>query len=116
MHDRQCAGRSEVTLSLVEARETGAPPGATPLHWRLLTTLPARTAAEAAEAVRPYRLRWRIEQTFRQSRLAELDRGSARRLELLLQAAGTKNHAARMGPSPGNRYRHLSCIAKWINV
>ena len=31
----------------------------------LLTTLPATTEAEAAEAVRLYRLRWRIEQTFR---------------------------------------------------
>jgi Transposase DDE domain len=65
MNDRQCAGRSEVTLTLVEARETGAPPGATPLHWRLLTTLPAQTATAATEAVGLYRLRWRIEQTFR---------------------------------------------------
>ena len=52
-------------LTLVEAREIGAPPGATPLHWRLMTTLPGQTVAEAAEVVRLYRLRWRIEQTFR---------------------------------------------------
>ncbi len=65
MHDRAYAGPSEVRLTLVEAREIGAPPGVTPLHWRLLTTLPAQTAAEAADVVRLYRLRWRIEQTFR---------------------------------------------------
>jgi hypothetical protein len=52
-------------LILVEAVETNPPEGAAPLHWRLLTTLPARCAAEAAEIVRLYRLRWRIEQTFR---------------------------------------------------
>jgi hypothetical protein len=65
MHDRACAGPAEAMLTLVEAREIGAPPGATPLHWRLMTTLPGQTVAEAAEVVRLYRLRWRIEQTFR---------------------------------------------------
>lgn len=50
---------------LVEAVEEAPPPGVTPLHWRLLTTLPAGTEAEAAEAVRLYRLRWRIERTWR---------------------------------------------------
>jgi len=64
-HDRVGSGPSEVMLTLVEAREIGAPPGVAPLHWRLLTTLPARTVAEASEVVRLYRLRWRIEQTFR---------------------------------------------------
>lgn len=52
-------------VTLVEAVETAPPSGATPLHWRLLTTLPATCEAEAAEIVRLYRLRWRIEQTFR---------------------------------------------------
>lgn len=52
-------------VSVVEAIERAPPPGKTPLHWRLLTTLPATTEAEAAEIVRLYRLRWRIEQTFR---------------------------------------------------
>jgi len=35
------------------------------VHWRLLTTLPATTKADAEEVVRLYRLRWRIEQVFR---------------------------------------------------
>lgn len=52
-------------VALVEAVEEHPPPGAAPLRWRLLTTLPVRTEAEAAEAVRLYRLRWRIEQTWR---------------------------------------------------
>ena len=54
-----------VALTLVEVEEVGAPPGTTPLHWRLLSTLPAKDADGAREIVRFYRLRWRIEQTFR---------------------------------------------------
>jgi hypothetical protein len=54
-----------VAVTLVEAAEVDPPGGATPLHWRLLTTLPAGDLAEAADIVRLYRLRWRIEQTFR---------------------------------------------------
>jgi hypothetical protein len=56
-------GHVEVTL--VEALEADPPAGAAPLHWRLLTTLAAASEAAAAEVVRLYRLRWRIEQTFR---------------------------------------------------
>lgn len=52
-------------LTLVEAQERHAPAGVQPLHWRLLTTLPGTDAAAACEAVRLYRLRWRIEQCFR---------------------------------------------------
>jgi hypothetical protein len=55
----------QLALTLVEAVEENPPTGAKPIHWRLLTTLPARTAAEACEVVALYRLRWRIEQTFR---------------------------------------------------
>ncbi len=54
-----------LTLTLVEAVEAHPPEGEAALHWRLLTTLPAQTEAEAADIVRLYRLRWRIEQTFR---------------------------------------------------
>lgn len=54
-----------VELGLVEAREVDAPAGKAPLLWRLLTTLPVSTAAQAQEVVQLYRLRWRIEQTFR---------------------------------------------------
>jgi hypothetical protein len=54
-----------VEMTLVEAREVDAPKGKAPLLWRLLTTLEADTAEKACEVVQFYRLRWRIEQTFR---------------------------------------------------
>lgn len=52
-------------LMLVEAVELAPPAGVTPLHWRLLTSLPADDLADAVAVVRLYRLRWRIEQSFR---------------------------------------------------
>jgi hypothetical protein len=61
----------EVTLTYVEAREIGAPDGAAPLHWRLLTTHRVSTLADARRIVGYYRTRWvlgldpRIEQLFR---------------------------------------------------
>ena len=54
-----------IAVTLVEAIEADPPEGAAALHWRLLTTMAAPTEAEAADIVRLYRLRWRIEQTFR---------------------------------------------------
>jgi Transposase DDE domain len=54
-----------VELTLVEAREVDAPPGKTPLLWRLLTTHIVTCAGQAEEVVQLYRLRWRIEQIFR---------------------------------------------------
>jgi len=54
-----------IELTLVEAREVNAPKGKTPLHWRLLTTHAVNNLAQAEEVVQLYRLRWRIEQTFR---------------------------------------------------
>jgi hypothetical protein len=64
-HGRREGDPDSLALSLVEVAEADPPPGAAPLHWRLLTTLPAGTCAEALEAVRLYGLRWRVEQTFR---------------------------------------------------
>ena len=58
-------GPPTVELTLVEAHEVDAPAGKSALHWRLLTTHAAETAKQAEEIVRLYRLRWRIEQTFR---------------------------------------------------
>lgn len=52
-------------LTLVEAREVAPPGGVTPVHWRLLSSLPAETAEQADEIIQFYRLRWRIEQVFR---------------------------------------------------
>jgi Transposase DDE domain len=62
-----------LTLGLVEIAEVSAPKGATPLRWRLLTTLPVTTLAEATEVARLYRLRWRIEQLFRTLKSDGLD-------------------------------------------
>ena len=59
-----------LTLGLVEVREV-VPTGrkskqaGQPLLWRLVTTLPVATLADAQDAVRLYRLRWRIEEVFR---------------------------------------------------
>jgi hypothetical protein len=54
-----------IELTLVEAREIGAPAGKAELLWRLLTTHLVGTAEQAKEVVQLYRLRWRIEQIFR---------------------------------------------------
>jgi hypothetical protein len=54
-----------VALTLVEAREINPPANATPLLWRLLTSIAVGGAEAACEIVGLYRLRWRIEQVFR---------------------------------------------------
>ena len=54
-----------IEMSFVEAREVSTPSGKTALHWRLLTTLPVSSPAQAEEIIQLYRLRWRAEQTFR---------------------------------------------------
>lgn len=59
------AAPETVELTLVEAREVGAPQGKNALLWRLLTTHTVASAAQAEEVVQLYRLRWRIEQVFR---------------------------------------------------
>jgi hypothetical protein len=64
----QTAGAGDaptLEVTLVEVREVDTPKGAKPVHWRLLSTLPVDSAAEAEEIVQLYRLRWRIEQVFR---------------------------------------------------
>lgn len=52
-------------IGFVEAIEQDPPPGAKPLVWRILTTLPVQSAEEAKDVVGLYRLRWRIEEVFR---------------------------------------------------
>lgn len=56
---------ASLELGLVEVCEPNPPEGIKPLLWRLATTLPVEGPAQAAEAVRLYRLRWRIEEVFR---------------------------------------------------
>ena len=45
----------------MEARELHPPKGIRPIHWRLLTTLPVDTRAEAVEKLQWYCVRWSIE-------------------------------------------------------
>jgi Transposase DDE domain len=55
-----------VELTFLEARAVAAPAGVEePLHWRLLTSHDVTNAAQAKFVVHLYRLRWRIEETFR---------------------------------------------------
>ena len=54
-----------VEVSLVEVSEVGAPSGAEPILWRLLTTHAIADAAQAWRVVGWYRQRWVIEQFFR---------------------------------------------------
>ena len=67
------AGPPIITLDLVEIAEIEPPAGTKPLCWRLLTTLPVATLAEATAVARMYRLRWRIEQLFRTLKSDGLD-------------------------------------------
>jgi hypothetical protein len=54
-----------VEMHLIDVRETAAPDGIAPIHWRLLTTRPIDDVAEAWKVVDLYRRRWAIEQLFR---------------------------------------------------
>jgi hypothetical protein len=53
---------ADLTINVVEAREVGAPPGAKPVCWVLLTDLPVATLGQCLRVVRVYRLRWLIEE------------------------------------------------------
>jgi hypothetical protein len=52
-------------LNFVEAREVDAPPGTTPVLWRLVTTASVGTDAEVANVIDIYRQRWVIEEFFK---------------------------------------------------
>ena len=54
-----------VSLRVVDVQEIDPPEGAQPVHWRLLTTHPVTTLAQARQIVIWYRMRWIIEQVFR---------------------------------------------------
>jgi hypothetical protein len=61
-----------IELTLVEVVEPEPPPGAEPVHWRLLTTHRVEDAAAAWRIVGWYRARWTIEQLFRVLKLQGL--------------------------------------------
>lgn len=50
-----------IVMWVIRAWEDGAPQGATPLSWTLLSTLPVASADEAIEKINWYRLRWLVE-------------------------------------------------------
>jgi len=85
-------------LTMVEAREVDGNGESVPLLWRLLTTIETIDADGAAEIVRLYRLRWRIEEVFRSLksdglRLEETqmqDAGRLFKLALIGLAAATR--------------------------
>ncbi len=52
-------------MRYVDLCEESPPEGVTPVHWRLLTTLPVETAADALDVATRYARRWRIEELFR---------------------------------------------------
>ena len=63
---RAARGLAEsVALWVVDVAEIDPPAGEDPVHWRLLTTHPVTTVAEARQIVAWYRRRWTIEQVFR---------------------------------------------------
>ena len=53
--------RQPVVWTLVDVRETEAPAGVEPLHWRLWTNLPVLTLDDVQVVLRYYSFRWRIE-------------------------------------------------------
>jgi hypothetical protein len=62
-----------MTLQLVEVAEIDPPPGATAIHWRLLTSHAVTSLAEARQIVAWYRQRWRIEEYFRVLKRSGID-------------------------------------------
>lgn len=58
-------GTPTMTLSLVEVVEFDPPDGLTPVHWRLLSSLPIDTPEDLCRIVDIYRKRWLIEEFFK---------------------------------------------------
>jgi hypothetical protein len=62
-----------LSVSAIEVREIDPPAHTEALHWRLLTTYPVTSLAEAQEIVAFYQRRWAIEQLFRTVKSQALD-------------------------------------------
>jgi len=56
---------NQLALYALDVREVDPPPGIQPVHWRLLSSAPIQTLAQAHQAIAHYRCRWHIEQLFR---------------------------------------------------
>lgn len=54
-----------ITLHAIDVREADPPPGIEAVHWRLLSSAPIESRAQARQAIADYRRRWHIEQLFR---------------------------------------------------
>ena len=73
-HGADPALPQRLAVSLVEVRETTPPAdGSKPIRWRLLTTHPVTTLAQARRVVELYRLRWTIEEFFHTLKTAGFD-------------------------------------------
>ena len=57
--------QESVALHALDVRECDPPAGVPPIHWRLLSSAPIDTVAQAHQAIADYRRRWHIEQLFR---------------------------------------------------
>lgn len=57
--------RRKVVLNVVFMREIGAPEGADPVNWYLLTTLPIESEEAVQKIIKAYLARWDIETLFR---------------------------------------------------
>jgi hypothetical protein len=74
LHGADPALPETVGVTLVDVREVSTPgDGSKPVHWRLLTSHPVTTLAEARRVVDLYRQRWRIEEFFRTLKTAGFD-------------------------------------------
>lgn len=73
---KACSDRNapfEIELFAVEVRELDPPPSEEQIVWRLLTTHPVESIAQALTVIRWYRQRWHIEQLFRTLKRQGLD-------------------------------------------
>ena len=59
------AAPAVIELFAIEVRELDPPPGEKPILWRLLTTHPVETVAQALTVIGWYCQRWNVEQLFR---------------------------------------------------
>ncbi len=79
-------GEPTMRLWVVEVTEVDPPPGESPVHWRLVTTLPADTPERAARVVDIYRKRWLVEEFFKALKTGcSLEKRQGESLESLLK-------------------------------